>query len=211
MPYQIYALCARLKTVRKEIDGMNKLLYIGIDSVGAGALAGCVLAAAVMLPPDHGIEGIKDSKKLSTRRRAALYEEITEKGIWGIGIASPDQIDRMNVQQADLAAFGVALGNCLRNAPAGKFPVIVDGNKMIPYYLGEQYAVVDADNIYENVSAASIVAKHTRDEMMVKEYAVRYPIYRFEVHKGYGTKMHLALLKEFGPCDIHRKTFSGVK
>ena len=174
----------------------------GVDEAGRGPLAGPVCAAAVILPPELVIAGLNDSKKLTDKKRRALYDVIIENAVaYGIAMVDEKEIDRINILQATFHAMEQAMLQ-LTTAPA---LVLIDGNRTRPFpYLAE--AVVKGDSLSANIAAASILAKVTRDRFM-EEMAAQYPQYGFEIHKGYGTKAHYAALAEYGPCPIHRMTF----
>lgn len=177
-------------------------LIAGVDEVGRGPLAGAVVAAAVILPTQHGIIGLADSKKLSEKRREALFDVIQENCLaWAIGEASVEEIDQINILQASLLAMQRAIDS-LNISPT---QVLVDGKHKpkVPY---PTIAIIGGDATVEAISAASILAKVTRDRAM-KALDAQYPGYGFAQHKGYGTKQHLAAIDELGPCDIHRRSF----
>ncbi len=178
----------------------------GVDEAGRGALAGSVIAAAVILDPDQPIEGLADSKALSAARREVLAKEIKLKAkAWAVGEATCEEVDEINVLQAAMLAMKRAV-EALKVQPDF---VQVDGNKLPRWdYLSE--AIVKGDAKVQAISAASIIAKTTRDAQMV-EAEKSYPGYHFAVHKGYGTAEHLAALEKLGPSEIHRKTFSPIK
>ncbi len=184
---------------------MSKLLIAGVDEAGRGALAGPVVSAAVLFSSGPKISGLTDSKKLSQRVRLDLEMEIKRScACWAVGIATAEEIDRLNVLQATLLSMRRAV-NGLTISPDR---VLVDGNHLPEIdYPGE--AIVQGDLHEPVVSAASIIAKVTRDSMM-QVYAVEYPGYGFERHVGYGTKLHLQSLSELGATPIHRKTFAPV-
>lgn len=185
----------------------------GVDEVGRGCLAGPVVAAAVILPKDHGIQGLNDSKKLFPEERERLTIEIQARAVaWATGLVRNREIDRINILQASLLAMCKAVAR-LRSAPR---LVIVDGNKTIPFAVYPlpfpeplQKAVVKADGTIAAVSAASIIAKTRRDRIMTL-FEKRWPGYDFSNNKGYGTKKHLAAIREIGPCPLHRRSFKGV-
>jgi ribonuclease HII len=185
---------------------------IGVDEVGRGCLAGPVFAAAVILPIDFllkcpELSEITDSKLLSEARREALAELIHVHGTIGIGFASVGEIDRINILQASFLAMKRAIENL--GVLGGH--VLVDGNMRIPRLEGfEQTPLIKGDFRATPIGAASIVAKVTRDRLM-KTLAVKYPVYGFEKHKGYGAPVHLKAIQEFGPCVHHRSTFAGVR
>ena len=174
----------------------------GVDEAGRGPLAGPVCAAAVILPRDHQIPGLTDSKKLSDKRRRELFPLIQEQAIaYGIGWASEQKIDEINILQATFLAMNRALAQLGTQADLA----LVDGNRD-PGFLIPVKTVVKGDSLSANIAAASVLAKVSRDDVML-ELAREYPQYGFEVHKGYGTRAHYAALTEFGPSPIHRKTF----
>lgn len=178
----------------------------GVDEVGRGPLAGPVVAAAVIMPPDITIEGLTDSKKLSAPRRQEIFEEIVEMGlVCAVGVLDHETIDRMNILRASLMAMRKAVMD-LKQAPD---IVLVDGNYLIPNIEQPQFAVVGGDRQCQSISAASIVAKITRDSIMDK-YEAMYPSFSFSKHKGYPTPEHLEELREHGPTDIHRRSFRPV-
>ena len=174
----------------------------GVDEAGRGPLAGPVCAAAVILPEGLEIPGLNDSKKLTDKRRRALYDIIVEEAVcYGIAMASEQEIDEINILQATFNAMERAMEQ-LSVKPA---IALIDGNRERPFPVPVQ-TVVKGDSLSANIAAASILAKVTRDRYM-EEMAEKYPQYGFEVHKGYGTKAHYAALTEHGMCPIHRRTF----
>ena len=184
----------------------NENLVAGVDEVGRGPLAGDVVAAAVILDPENTIDGLNDSKKLSEKKREQLYEEITEKALaWAVGRASPAEIDQINILQASLVAMQRAV-NTLTKRPRH---VLVDGNRC-PDLMMPATAIVKGDSLVTVISAASIIAKVTRDRELVALDA-EYPGYGFAKHKGYPTKEHMAALLQNGPCPAHRKSYAPVK
>jgi len=177
-------------------------LICGIDEAGRGPLAGPVCAAAVILPKDLEIPGLDDSKKLSDKRRRELVPIIKEQAIaWGIGFASHEEIDEINILQATFLAMERALQE-LQTKPDF---ALIDGNREKDFGLPVK-TVVKGDSLSANIAAASVLAKVARDDLM-EVMAVEYPGYGFEIHKGYGTKAHYAALTELGPSQIHRMTF----
>ena len=174
----------------------------GVDEAGRGPLAGPVCAAAVMLPPGLEIPGLNDSKKLTEKKRDALYDQIRSSAItYGIAFATVEEIEELNILGATFLAMRRAVEQ-LRQTPG---LVLVDGNRDpgLPY---ETECVVKGDGRCADIAAASILAKVTRDRYML-EQAERYPQYGFEKHKGYGTAAHYAALREYGPSEIHRPSF----
>ena len=176
--------------------------FAGIDEAGRGPLAGPVCAAAVILPRGLDIPGMNDSKKLTAKRREALYDIITEQALaYGIAFASEQEIDEINILQATFLAMRRAMDQ-LRVRPD---IALIDGNRETDFGLPVQ-TIVKGDSLSANIAAASILAKVTRDRFML-EMDEKYPQYGFATHKGYGTRAHYAALREFGPCPIHRRTF----
>ena len=186
----------------EELFAQGYKLVCGIDEAGRGPLAGPVCAAAVILPPNLEIPGLTDSKKLTDKKRRELMPIIKEKAIaWGIGFASHQEIDEINILQATFLAMERALAE-LSVKP--EF-ALIDGNREKDFGLPVK-TVVKGDSLSANIAAASVLAKVTRDDLMEAK-AEEYPQYGFEVHKGYGTKAHYAALTEHGPSPIHRMTF----
>lgn len=199
----------KLKRVEWRAFGPGPV--VGVDEVGRGCLAGPVVAAAVILNGAAlvGRRGqmFRDSKVLSADRREELFSLIQSEHKWAVGFASVLEIERLNIFHASLLAMRRAV-NGLRVRSVGH--VLVDGKFTIPYLRGmQQTAFVKGDSRAEPISAASIVAKVTRDRWM-KQLAEKFPGYGFEVHKGYGTPTHREALSKLGPCRYHRKTFAGV-
>jgi len=178
----------------------------GVDEVGRGPLAGPVVAAAVILPQKGIEERLYDSKKISSKKREALYELILSKasGV-GIGIIGQEEIDLLNILQATLRAMALAI----ESLPHPPDFILIDGNQGVPIQL-PQKPIRKGDQLSISIAAASIVAKVTRDRMMM-EWHQKYPCYNFAGHKGYGTKEHRRAIEKFGVCELHRKTFRGVK
>lgn len=177
-------------------------IVCGVDEAGRGPLAGPVCAAAVILPKDLEIEGLNDSKKLSDKRRRALFEEITAQAVaYGIAFATEQEIDEINILQATFRAMAQAIAQLDPSAQL----TLVDGNRAADFGLPVR-TIVKGDGLSASIAAASILAKVTRDRLM-EQYAEQYQQYGFEIHKGYGTKRHYAALREFGPCPIHRMSF----
>lgn len=178
----------------------------GIDEAGRGPLAGPVVAAAVVFDPAaEMIEGVRDSKKLTARRREKLYDIIESRAAAiGIGVVEPAEIDRLNILRANHKAMRQALGRLKRKVDH----ILVDG-RGLPDKIYPQTAIVGGDRICYSIAAASIVAKVYRDRMMTELEAV-FPGYGFARHKGYGTQQHRDAIRKLGPCPIHRKSFGGV-
>jgi ribonuclease HII len=189
------------------------LTIIGVDEAGRGPLAGSVVAASVAFPANFYLEGLTDSKKLTEKKREDLYAQITEQCHWSVAEASSIEIDGINILQATLLAMKRAINSLYNEFSSSRheniFRVLVDGNQCpdVPNCL----AIVKGDFIEPVISAASIIAKVTRDRQM-KELNLKYPEYGFSRHKGYGTKEHLIALSKYGPIKgIHRYTFAPIK
>lgn len=181
-------------------------LICGVDEAGRGPLAGPVVAAAVILADTFETEGLDDSKRLSPAKREIQRARIVGSScFWGIGVVEPEKIDKINILQASFMAMRLAIDSM------GIEPriVYVDGHLRIPGLTIPQEPLIRGDALKPCISAASILAKTFRDEIMIK-YAIEYPQYGFERHKGYPTPGHLAMLKRHGPCPIHRKSFYPV-
>lgn len=197
----------------RPMDYFEKLYYgqgyrriAGVDEAGRGPLAGPVVAAAVILPEEGLGQKLCDSKQIPPKRREALYEQIYEKAIGiGLGVVHQDEIDLFNILRATLKAMALAVEN-LSLSPDF---ILIDGNQPLPLSL-PQRPICKGDRICNSIAAASIIAKVTRDRMMM-EYHRRYPQYNFAKHKGYGTVEHRKAIQTFGICELHRKTFRGVK
>ncbi len=178
----------------------------GVDEVGRGPLAGPVVAAAVIVPPELEIPGVDDSKKLTAARREKVFDTIVNLGLpCAVGVIDNECIDKMNILKASLMAMRKAVMD-LKQSPDF---VLVDGNYPIPNISQPQFAVIGGDRRCQAIAAASIVAKVTRDRIMDR-YQALYPSFTFSQHKGYPTPVHLDELKEHGPCEIHRRTFKPV-
>ncbi|WP_075186715.1 ribonuclease HII [Teredinibacter haidensis] len=185
----------------------RKLQWLaGVDEVGRGPLAGDVVAAAVILGPDHGIEGLADSKKLSEKKRESLFELIQEHSVsWAIARASVAEIDELNILHASL----LAMRRAVEQLPTQPHHVYVDGNRLPKWHYSAE-AIVKGDSKVAEISAASILAKVTRDrEMQVLDK--QYPGYGLAKHKGYPTRVHLDALRKLGASEIHRTSFAPVK
>jgi ribonuclease HII len=177
----------------------------GVDEAGRGPLAGPVVAAAVIFPAKINIVGLDDSKKISPKKREELYPQIQAEAIaYGVAIVSREVIDEINILQASRLAMKKAVEQ-LQPVPE---LLLIDGNQKIDSTL-DQWAIVKGDSKSLSIAAASVLAKVTRDRIM-EDYHKLYPQYEFHRHKGYGTKLHRALIEEHGPCPIHRSTYKGV-
>lgn len=176
--------------------------FAGMDEAGRGPLAGCVVAACVIMPREPLILWVDDSKKLSATRRDKVFDEIMKTALFvGVGQASAAEIDEMNILQATKAAMRRAA----QGAPADVFLIDAVSGLGLP---GEERGIIHGDALCYSIAAASIVAKVTRDRMMA-QLDSRYPGYGFAQHKGYGTAQHIQALREMGPCPEHRRTFIG--
>lgn len=174
----------------------------GVDEAGAGPLAGAVYAAAVILPPDWDLPGLNDSKKLTEKRREALFPLIQQQAVaWAVATASEAEIDELNILNARMLAMERAIHAL--NPPADF--ALIDGNHSRGITVPNR-TVVKGDSLSASIAAASVLAKVSRDRYMV-EMAEKYPKYQFERHKGYPTKLHYELLRQYGPCPIHRRSF----
>jgi ribonuclease HII len=199
---------------------------IGTDEVGRGPLCGPVLACAAMFKDSNfeipaefqkQFDLIRDSKKVSEKQREEIFDFILEHFHVGIGLCDHETIDRINILEASFLSMKKAILELKKNIGQEiwgeiepKYIVLVDGNKQIPNLSMEQYAVIGGDKLVKSISAASIVAKVTRDRMM-EEMHEKYPQYGLDKHKGYGTKVHMDALAKYGPCEIHRKSFAPVR
>ena len=176
----------------------------GVDEAGRGPLAGPVVAGVVILPKDIKILYLNDSKKLTEKRREELYLEIQEKAFsWNVGIVGPDVIDQINILQATYEAMRQAVGGL-----SVKPDVLLNDAVVIPGLSMHQEKIIHGDAKSLSIAAASVMAKVTRDHMMM-EYDKLFPEYGFGKNKGYGTAVHIQALREYGPCPIHRRTFIG--
>ena len=193
-----------LWTLENEIYDEGYTLLCGVDEAGRGPLAGPVCAAAVILPRGFKIEGLDDSKKLTEKKREALYDVILREALaYGVAESTAEQIDRTNILAASLDAMRRAVEQVKSVVIPGL--VLVDGNRSTGIGFPSR-CVVKGDARCADIAAASVLAKVTRDRYML-EMAEKYPEYRFELHKGYGTKLHYDMLREHGPSPIHRMSF----
>lgn len=181
-------------------------LVAGIDEAGRGPLAGPVTAGAVILPEGYHHDWVNDSKKLSESRREQVYEDLIadKRVIWAWGLADAEEVDRVNILQATYLAMGRALESLAVKPDAA----LVDGRPVQGLSVPHR-GVIKGDSLSLSIAAASIIAKVERDRIM-RGYAIKFPQYGFDKHKGYGTKVHLEGLKNHGPCAIHRKSFAPV-
>ena len=202
----------RLKLMHEYENAHPEAAFIaGIDEAGRGPLAGPVVAACCILPKDVEILYLNDSKKLSEKRREALFPEVKEKALaYGVGIIDEKTIDEINILQADYEAMRVAVSlasKMLSEKGLSKAPeLLLNDAVIIPEVDIPQISIIKGDAKSVSIAAASVLAKVTRDHLMEK-YDEMYPGYGFAKHKGYGTKAHIEALKELGPCPIHRRSF----
>ena len=188
--------------IEDSFYGQGIQLICGVDEAGRGPLAGPVCAAAVILPKHADLPGLTDSKKLTDKKRRELFPLIQEQAVaYGIGFATEQEIDEINILQATFLAMQRALDQLAVRPDLA----LIDGNREKDFGLPVK-TVVKGDSLSANIAAASVLAKVSRDNLMV-EMAEKYPQYGFEIHKGYGTKAHYAALREFGASPIHRMTF----
>ena len=188
--------------IEEQLHQQGIMCICGVDEAGRGPLAGPVCAAAVILPDHLEIPGLNDSKKLTDKRRRELFPIIKEQAIaYGIGLASHEEIDEINILQATFLAMQRAIDQLEGKADFA----LIDGNREKDFGLPVM-TVVKGDSRSANIAAASILAKVTRDDIL-EEQAKLYPQYGFEIHKGYGTKAHYEALRTYGPSPIHRMTF----
>lgn len=194
------------KMTLHEFDLSKGEIVIGVDEAGRGPLAGNVVAAAAILKKySNDLDEINDSKKLTEKKREKLFDVIMESFYIGVGEATPEEIDEINILNATFLAMRRALENLKKQCSTDHL-VLVDGNFKIREYEGEQEFVIKGDAKSLSIAAASIIAKVTRDREMIEE-GKKYPEYKFEKHKGYGTKLHKEKLLELGVLPIHRKSF----
>lgn len=186
----------------KEAAAKGYTRICGVDEAGRGPLAGRVYAAAVILPEGHIVEGVNDSKKLSEKKRDALFDKIKSEALaYSVAYATAEEIDEVNILQATY----LAMRRAVEGLPVKADYAIIDGNRMPPLSVDGE-TVIKGDALSASVACASILAKVSRDRYML-EMAQQYPQYQFEKHKGYGTKLHYEMLDAYGPCEIHRQSF----
>ena len=189
---------------------MSTIWICGVDEAGRGPLVGSVVAGAVVLDPNNPIAGLKDSKKLTPAKREYLYEQIMLNAkAWGIGEASPEEIDQINILQATMLAMRRAIEDLASRLGSWPDKALIDGNRCPELPIPAE-AIVKGDTKEPAISAGSILAKVTRDRQMVILHE-RFPEYGFAQHMGYPTAAHFAALKEFGACEEHRRSFSPVR
>ncbi len=189
-------------SIENEYREKGFSIICGVDEAGRGPLAGPVYAAAVILPSDCVIEGLNDSKKLTEKKREALFDEIKEKALaYGIASADEKEIDEINILNATFLAMKRAIASLSVKPDLA----LIDGNQK-PHTDIEEVTVIKGDAKSMSIAAASVLAKVSRDRFML-EMAEKYPQYEFARHKGYGTKLHYEKIAQYGVCDIHRRTF----
>lgn len=203
-----------------EIKKIEEELYIngtksiaGIDEAGRGPLAGPVVVACVVMPRNSMIEGVNDSKKVSEKKREKLYEEITKEALgYGVGIISQEEIDKVNILNATKEGLTLAIKNLEKDLQEKNRDfqkpeiILVDALTKIDTDHIPYRSIIKGDSKSYSIAAASIIAKVTRDRIM-REWDEVYPMYGFEKHKGYGTAAHIAAIKEYGLCPLHRRSF----
>lgn len=195
-----------LLLIERALYDEGYLLVAGIDEAGRGPLAGPVMAAACILPREFDLPGLDDSKKMSEKKRVFLAAKIKEQALaFSLGSASPEEIDLINILKATRLAMKRAFDNL---AITSDF-VLIDGRDTIDIAV-TQRTVIGGDGLSACIAAASILAKVARDELMYEMNEI-YPEYSFDLHKGYGTRLHLETIRRFGPCPIHRQSFSPIK
>jgi ribonuclease HII len=190
----------------RKLRNTGVLRIAGIDEAGRGALAGPVVAAAVVLPEKFRHRKLNDSKLLAPELRETIYEELTSNSdvAWAVGVVDSIEIDRINILRATQEAMRIAITSL--QAPPDH--VLIDGLPVFPFPFA-QTAIIDGDCYSLSIAAASVIAKVTRDRMM-RHFCAQFPEYYFGQHKGYSTELHLTKLHEFGPCPIHRRSFEPV-
>jgi ribonuclease HII len=190
----------------RKLHATGVVRVAGVDEVGRGALAGPVVAAAVILPEKFRHKKLNDSKQLNPDVREQIYDELVSNCeiVWGVGIVDHLEIDRINILRASHEAMRIALG-ALTVTPEH---VLIDGLPVFPFPF-PQTAIIDGDCYSLTIAAASVIAKVTRDRIM-RDFCAQFPEYCFDQHKGYSTELHLSRLHEFGPCPIHRRSFEPV-
>lgn len=188
--------------LEQEAHAQGYRIVCGADEAGAGPLAGPVYAAAVVLPEAFDLPYLNDSKKVTPKRRDALFDQIRAQAVaWAVASVDETEIDEINILNARMKAMDMAIHKL---APVPDF-ALIDGNRNTGIHIPNRM-VVKGDSLSASIAAASILAKVARDRFML-EMAERYPEYHFEQHKGYGTKLHYEMLRRYGPCPIHRRTF----
>ena len=188
--------------IEKHFSEEGFQLICGIDEAGRGPLAGPVCAAAVILPPNSVIDGLNDSKKLTDKKRRELFPVITENALaYAIAFSDEKEIDEINILQATF----LAMERAIKQLSVQPDLLLIDGNRAKDFGIQAE-TVVHGDSLSASIAAASVLAKVTRDDLMLKQAEI-YPQYGFEIHKGYGTKAHYEAIAIHGPCPIHRRSF----
>lgn len=205
----IKAKWKQMNEVEAELKTQGYQIIVGLDEAGRGPLAGPVVAAAVVLDPEAKIYELDDSKKLSKKKREALFSKINARAKVGIGKASSSEIDKYNIREATFAAMKRAVKDLLPKLDKNPDILLVDGNAVIPELTVAQKSIINGDADVNAIAAASIIAKVTRDNIIF-EYAEKFPQYNFKSNKGYGTAEHIAALEKYGSSPIHRKSFGRV-
>ena len=205
MKSPIKQICSLAHEDRLRARGLR--FIAGVDEAGRGPLAGPVVAAAVILPAGYSHPVLNDSKKLTSRKRDALFAELTADAaiLWSVAVVEPGEIDRINILRATHEGMRRAVAG-LAMVPEH---VLIDGLPVRPFPI-EQTALVGGDGLSFSIAAASVIAKVTRDRLMLA-LDTQFPIYEFAKHKGYGTAAHLAALRKYGPCPHHRRSFLPVR
>lgn len=202
----------RLSNFERKIRKAGFTLVAGVDESGRGSLAGPLVAAAVILPTDAYIPGLRECKQVSARQREQLYRIITDLALgWEVATVSHKVIDRIGIHRANLKALGGATSKLInRLSPIDQQLFILVDAFALPPSLGLPHlGLIKGDQVSVSIAAASIISKVTRDRIM-QTYHQKFTAYRFDQHKGYGTVKHKQALKKYGPCPIHRKSFAGV-
>lgn len=202
-----------IKKIEEELYKNGTTSIAGIDEAGRGPLAGPVIVACVVMPRDSMIEGVNDSKKVSEKKREKLYEEITNEALgYGVGIISQEEIDKINILNATKEGLTLAIKNLEKDLQEKNRDfqkpeiILVDALTKIDTDHIPYRSIIKGDSKSYSIAAASIIAKVTRDRIM-REWDEVYPVYGFEKHKGYGTAAHIAAIKEYGLCPLHRRSF----
>jgi ribonuclease HII len=199
----------QMDEVEAELREQGCQLIVGLDEAGRGPLAGPVVAAAVVLDPESKIYELDDSKKLSKKKREALFLKIKARAKVGIGKATSSEIDKYNIREATFVAMKRAVKDLLPELDQNPDILLVDGNAVIPELTVAQKSIINGDADVNAIAAASIIAKVSRDNIIF-EYAEKFPQYKFKSNKGYGTAEHIAALEKYGASPIHRKSFGRV-
>lgn len=195
----------KMEQFEEDLAARGYRFLAGIDEAGRGPLAGPVVAAAVILPPGFHLPGLDDSKRLTPMKRERLFQGITDCAAVGVGIVSPAEIDQLNIFHATRRAMVLAVKRLPRQADF----LLIDGNAPLPLP-SPQWTIVKGDRRCASIAAASIVAKVTRDRIMIDLHQC-HPQYNFHIHKGYPTRAHCEAIRVHGPCEAHRKSFRRVR